>query len=234
MAEAKYKIIENYIIRQIETGELTAGDQIMTEDQLTQKFSFSRMTINKALTHLNENGYIKRIPGRGSFVNTPVVRKPSVSINSFTEDMKLIGLHAGSKLISYEVFKAGTVPEIKEKLKLNDDDMIHFFIRLRTGNNIPIAVSYDFISAAVVPAIDVSRLDKSLYDYLDSIGIKRVAKEMELSARLPDKQQKELLEIENTALLCSTHITYTIINGKQIPFEYSKTFYNGDSYSYTF
>lgn len=234
MPQAKYRIIEEYILKMIDSGELKAGDQIMTEEQLTQMFSFSRMTINKALNHLQDSGYIKRTPGRGSFVSAPVVHKPSVSITSFTEDMKMIGLHAGSKLVSYEVIKAGRLPEINNKLKLKDDDMVHYFVRLRTGNNIPIAITYNYVSAKVVPAIDISSLDTSFYEYLDSIGIKRVAKDMELSAALPDARQKELLQIDNAALLCSAHVTYTSINNRQIPFEYSRTYYNGDSYSYTF
>ena len=234
MKESKYRIIEEYILKQIENGELSVGDQIMTEEQLSQMFSFSRMTVNKALNHLNEAGYIKRIPGKGSFVATPVYHKSSISISSFSEDMKQIGLNAGSKLLTYQVVKASSFPDIKDKLNLNDDDMIHYFIRLRTGNNIPIAISYNYVSANIVSAIDISQLNQSFYGYLDSLGIMRVAKDMELSACLPDEQQKQYLQIDNTALLVATHVTYTSINGREVPFEYCKTCYNGDSYSYTF
>lgn len=234
MKESKYKIIEDYVLKQIENGELTVGDQIMTEEQLCMLFSFSRMTVNKALNHLNEAGYIKRIPGKGSFVATPVYRKSSISISSFSEDMKQIGLNAGSRLITYQVVKASSFPEIRDKLNLSNDDMIHYFVRLRTGNNIPIAISYNYVSANVVPAIDISQLNQSFYGYLDSLGITRVAKAMELSATLPDEQQKQYLQIDNTALLVATHVTYTSVNGREVPFEYCKTCYNGDSYSYTF
>ena len=234
MKESKYRIIEEYILKQIENGELSVGDQIMTEEQLSQMFSFSRMTVNKALNHLNEAGYIKRIPGKGSFVATPVYHKSSISISSFSEDMKQIGLNAGSKLLTYQVVKASAFPDIRDKLNLNNDDMIHYFIRLRTGNNIPIAISYNYVSANIVSAIDISQLNQSFYGYLDSLGIMRVAKDMELSACLPDEQQKQYLQIDNTALLVATHVTYTSVNGREVPFEYCKTCYNGDSYSYTF
>ena len=234
MKESKYRIIEEYILKQIENGELSVGDQIMTEEQLSQMFSFSRMTVNKALNHLNEAGYIKRIPGKGSFVATPVYHKSSINISSFSEDMKQIGLNAGSKLLTYQVVKASAFPDIRDKLNLNNDDMIHYFIRLRTGNNIPIAISYNYVSANIVSAIDISQLNQSFYGYLDSLGIMRVAKDMELSAYLPDEQQKQYLQIDNTALLVATHVTYTSVNGREVPFEYCKTCYNGDSYSYTF
>ena len=234
MKEPKYRIIEDYILKQIENGELTVGDQIMTEEQLSRMFSFSRMTVNKALNHLNEAGYVKRIPGKGSFVSTPVYRKSSISISSFSEDMKRIGLNAGSKLLTYQVVKAAAFPEARDKLGLKDDDLIHYFVRLRTGNNIPIALSYNYVSADIVHAIDISTLNQSFYQYLDDLGIDRVSKEMELSARLPDEMQKQYLQIDNTALLVATHVTYTSIDGKEVPFEYCKTCYNGDSYSYTF
>ncbi|MFR5733539.1 MAG: GntR family transcriptional regulator [Clostridium sp.] len=45
------------------------------EEQLCQRFNFSRMTINKALNHLSTLGYIERIPGRGSFVTCPTYSK---------------------------------------------------------------------------------------------------------------------------------------------------------------
>ena len=90
---AKYKQIEDYIKQEISRKNLQIGDQIMTEEQLCQRFNFSRMTINKALNHLSALGYIERIPGRGSFVTAPHIQKENLGTgSSFTEDMKSIGL----------------------------------------------------------------------------------------------------------------------------------------------
>ena len=234
MQEAKYKKIEDYIIGQIENGTLKHGDQIMTEEQLAKEFSCSRMTVNKAMNLLSQKGYVIRIPGKGSFVKVPSVEKASDSIASFTEDMKKIGLKAGSKLLQYNVIKASEVPEIRDRLQLSNDDLIHYIIRLRTGNDIPIAISYGYVSARIIPAIDISCLNSSFYAYLDEIGIPRISKDMELSARIPDEFQKQQLGIDNTALLCASHLTYTTWHNQIIPFEYISTFYNGDLYAYTF
>lgn len=48
----KYKIIENYIIDRIQSGDLKPGDQIETEKQLSEKFDIGRLTVNKALINL--------------------------------------------------------------------------------------------------------------------------------------------------------------------------------------
>ncbi len=229
----KHQQIELFIRHGIEKGEFNIGDQIPTEADLCKQFGFSRMTVNKALTHLCETGYITRIPGKGSFVSAPHVRKPLSRASSFTEDMAKIGLVAGSELISYELIKAEKKPNIAAKLNLSGDDFMHYFVRLRTGDNKPIAISYTYISAKVVPAIDVASLNKSLYAYLLSIGIKAEVSKFELRATLPTEKQKKLLKMNDCALLCSQHVSYTKCDGLVIPFEYIETYYNGDMYTYT-
>lgn len=235
MKDAKYIQVVNYIKEKIERGHLSNGDRIETEEELCKRFSYSRMTVNKALSLLAESGYIIRTPGKGSFVKGPRVRKNTESATSFSSDMERIGLKAGSKLLIYEVKKASDIPEIQKRLKLTDDDLIHYFIRLRTGNDMPVAFSCTYISAKIVPAIDVSCLNSSFYSYLDSIGIQRLTTELELKAVMPSAQEKEWLKIENAALLCSSHITYTRTKAEEplVPFEYVQTYYNGEMYSYT-
>lgn len=230
---AKYLQIENYIKHEIARKNLKTGDQIMTEEQLCKQFNFSRMTINKALNHLSDMGYIERIPGKGSFVTTPHVKKDTNTSYSFTEDMKNIGLTAGAKLISYEVLRGKEILDIAEKLEVGGDDLIHYFIRLRTGNGKPIAISYTYVSAKIIPAINVDCLNSSFYSFVDSLGLEREAKNMELKALLPTQRQKELLGADNIALLCSSHLTYTRQDERLIPYEYTATYYNGDIYTYT-
>ena len=233
MADSKYLQVEQYIRKKIEKGSLKIGDQIPTEEQLCQRFGFSRMTVNKALNRLCEQGYIERTKGKGSFVSSPHVSKIIETSSSFTEDMANIGMVAGSKLISYEVKPAKDYPDIKKKLKLHDDDFIHYFVRLRTGNDIPVAISYTYVSAKIVPAIEIKYLNSSFYKYLDEINLKRVINSMTFSATLPTEEQKKLLKADNIALFISSHVTYTIKDKGFIPFEYVETHYNSELYNYS-
>lgn len=230
----KYQQVEALLKEKILSGQLKPGDQIMTEEQLCGSFGFSRMTISKALNHLSDLGYIKRTPGKGSFVMPPSVRKETGSSRSFSEDMKSVGMTAGAKLVSYRVVQAGEVPIAMEKLGLQETDLVHFFIRLRTGNDTPIAINYTYIAAKVLPAINVECLSHSFYAYLDTQGIDHSqSARRELRATLPTPEQKRLLGIEEGALLCSSHVTYTTRGGRQALFEYTETYYNGDMYVYT-
>ena len=228
----KYKIIEDYIKDQIEQKIINVGDQIMTEDQLSQHFGFSRMTINKAINNLCEQGFIKRIPGKGSFVTRPKLVKSVSQPTSFSEDMLSIGLKPGAKILSYKIIKASEIPEIAEKLHLSGDDYIHYFIRLRTGDNTPIAISNTYISAKIIPAIDISSLEGSFYKYLYNLGLHRTKLFWDIMATIPTKEQRELLNITQGAILKICHVTYCIHNGDEVPFEYIETNYNSDIYTY--
>lgn len=227
----KYIEIRDYIIEQILSGELKVGSQIPTEKQLCEQFKTSRMTVNKAIVRLCENGYIQRIAGKGSFVINAHVSKNTIAERcSFTEDMKSIGLTAGSKLLEYKVIRGKENPAVAEKLELGPDDFIHYFVRLRTGNDNPMAISYTYLSAKVVPALDISILESSLYSYLEKLGLHRKGIIAEFSATLPTAEQKKLLKIEHEALFRNTHITY-LTDGR--PFEFIHTYYIGTKYSYS-
>lgn len=232
--EPKYQQVEKSIQQKIASGELKVGDQVPTEEELCEQFGFSRMTVNKALSNLSADGYIERIPGRGSFVTRRHVNKRLTSGSSFTEDMAAIGLKAGARLLSYEVVPASTVPEVAEMLELSDADLIHHFVRLRTGDDTPIAISDTYISASVVPAISVECLNGSFYDYIRSLGISTSHASLSIRAALPTPEQKRLLQAEDIALLCVSHVTYTQVGSNQVPYEFITTYYNSDVYAYRY
>ena len=63
-----YQKIYDDIFESLKSGELVPGDRVMSEKELARDYGVSRITSKKALEMLAQNGYIKRMPGRGSFV----------------------------------------------------------------------------------------------------------------------------------------------------------------------
>lgn len=234
----KYQIIEDYLLERINSNELRPGDQIETEMELSQKFNIGRLTVNKALNYLANAGYIERIAGKGSFVLASKVHKSINNIHtinhtgSFSEDMRSIGMTPGSKLIEYKIILASEKPDVAAKFHLDPDKYIHYFVRIRTGNGIPIALSYTYLSVDVVPTMDIRALDSSLNDYLLKINVPLSRNvDYTLSACLPTEKQKELLNIDDKAvLLCNAHTTYT---KDLLPYEYIQTYYLGNHYEYS-
>ena len=64
----RYRQIIDALGRAIERGTLTAGDRLPPETDLAKLFSVSLGTIQKALNHLTDSGFLERSRRRGTFV----------------------------------------------------------------------------------------------------------------------------------------------------------------------
>lgn len=63
-----YVQVHRYIEDMIRQGHLNPNNRIPTEKELMEQFSVSRITVVNALSALVKEGWIYRVPGRGSFV----------------------------------------------------------------------------------------------------------------------------------------------------------------------
>ena len=68
-----YKKIRSDLLQEIMDGKYSA-QQLPTEAELCERYGVSRMTVNKGLSMLSHEGLIRRIPGKGSFINTNDVK----------------------------------------------------------------------------------------------------------------------------------------------------------------
>ena len=64
----RYQQLKDRIIARISRGDLKPGDRVPSENELVDSSNVSRMTANRALRELTDEGYVRRIAGRGSFV----------------------------------------------------------------------------------------------------------------------------------------------------------------------
>jgi DNA-binding GntR family transcriptional regulator len=68
MAEPQYKKVYLFIKRLILTGEYLDGELIPSENELSQQFGITRVTVRHALSQLVNEGYIRKWRGKGSVV----------------------------------------------------------------------------------------------------------------------------------------------------------------------
>ena len=138
----------------------------------------------------------------------------------------------GSEVISFKIIKANSEEYIKQTLKLKDNDQIFVMVKIRTGDDIPIALSRTYVPVDLVPAEDIDKIkNESLYTYMDTkygieleSGIWRT-----ISAVMPTRSQKKLLKISEEPLLKISHPTM-LKNGRI--FEYSETYYVSSRFVY--
>ena len=82
MGEEKYKyeIIIGYLKEQIRNQKMTAGDKILSENELSSKFNLSRFTVRHAINILTNEGLLEKRHGSGTFVKLSQPEKPKTGI----------------------------------------------------------------------------------------------------------------------------------------------------------
>lgn len=71
----KYYQLKRYLLDKIQRGEFAPGQQLDTENVMAKQFELSRQTVRQALGELEQEGWIVRQQGRGTFI-TDQTKKP--------------------------------------------------------------------------------------------------------------------------------------------------------------
>ena len=64
----QYLKVKNHLRERIASGHWVAGDLLPSEAELVALFEVSRMTVNRALRELSQEGLVERLQGVGTFV----------------------------------------------------------------------------------------------------------------------------------------------------------------------
>ena len=69
MESPKYLIVQEWIKSEINKGVYVNGDKLPSENELMERFGFSRQTIRLAISNLENMGYLERVKGSGTYVH---------------------------------------------------------------------------------------------------------------------------------------------------------------------
>jgi len=153
----------NEIIREmIDDGELKEGDAVMSERDISEAQEISRMTVNKAIIKLVNEGYLVRQQGKGTTVakKRPITRYESLA--GLTEMKKKKGMEVSNSLISFEVI--GLSKWIKRKLN-TDSEWGYKVKRVRYLDGEPLVLESIYLSKEMCPDLTVELVEThSMYD----------------------------------------------------------------------
>lgn len=101
-----YLKIKHFVLEKIQSGQWQEGHLIPTELALCEQFSVSRMTVNRALRELSNDGLLIRIKGSGTYVAQPKYQSTLIEIRSIAQDIRERGHVHSSQVVSIEPLKA--------------------------------------------------------------------------------------------------------------------------------
>lgn len=167
------------------------GTAAPSERELVQQFHVARMTVRQAMDALVGEGLLERIPGRGTFVAHP--RRTVGRLLGYTEEMAARGLLAESQTLLARREQAG--PGVARALCLTSGDAVIHWKRLRRADGLPMCLEDAYLNEVLLPGFLQSGMPTSLYDALESRGLRPTWAEDSISADVASAQEAELLEI---------------------------------------
>ena len=95
----RYQALKELIIGRIARGELRPHDRVPSEHELVEAMKVSRMTANRALRELNDEGYVERIAGRGTFVADYRSQSHLLEVQNIADEIAGRGHRHSSKVL---------------------------------------------------------------------------------------------------------------------------------------
>lgn len=219
-----YEILKQKIVG----GEWPEESFIPTESVLMRTFGVGRETVRRAVLRLANEGYLFRQRGKGTFVCRKRPEDGLEQLVSFTSEMLARGYRPGNKVLDHRLCKPD--PEIAGLLNCPSSTDILYIKRLRTANDLPVAVEESFLCRETFGEVDPAKLEGSFYEYMVyEKGIKPGRIMQEISSGLADADTAHLLEVDpGHPILQLSRLMYTQ-EGK--PFFWMTFRYRGDIYT---
>lgn len=219
-----YKMLKE----KVQSGAWPENEAIPPEKDLMEQFEVGRETVRRAVLRLVNEGYLYRRRGKGTFVCRQRPQDGMEQLVSFSSEMVARGYKPGAIVLEHDTRRAPE--EVRSELHISKDTPLLYFKRLRTADELPVAVETSYLLLDVIDPIDPQRLSGSFYQYLVyDMGLRPGRVVQEISSALADEETAALLGIKTGhPVLQLLRLMYTV-DGR--PFFYMIFQYRGDVYS---
>lgn len=203
----RYQQLKDHIIERISSGDLQPADRVPSENELVAAMSVSRMTANRALRELTNEGYVERVAGRGTFVSDYRSRSDLLEIHDIAEEIARRGHTHSSRVIRQSLQKARG--EVAKALHVEQGtDVFHLLlVHYETGE--PIQIEDRHVLANFAPDCleqDFESVTPSAY--LTSIAPLQEAEQAVRASNPNDAVRRRLKMLDNEACLVVVRRTW--------------------------
>ena len=146
---ALYAQVKEHIARRIQDGSWPAGHRLPSEHELVAQFGVARMTVNRALRELVEQGRIRRVAGVGSFVAEDKPQSTLLQIANIASEIRARGHDYGFQLVASERIAAST--DVAAWLDLRAGESVFHTVCLHLEDGVPVQLEDRYVNPRVVP-----------------------------------------------------------------------------------
>ncbi|WP_300005846.1 GntR family transcriptional regulator [uncultured Cedecea sp.] len=160
-----YKDVIILLKSKIASPAYNIGDILPTEKELAELYNVSRNTLRKALKVLEDEEFIERRHGSGTYIRNKHFQTSVTHMDSFTEIAKKEGKKANSQVLRFELQTASE--DIAGRLRLAVGDPVYYSKRLRFIDNIPMQLEETWMSVNRFPDLTINHMKQSKFSYIE-------------------------------------------------------------------
>jgi GntR family transcriptional regulator len=206
--------------------QLTVGDAIPSERQLSQDLGVSRLTIRAALDELAREGHLVRRRGSGTFVSEPKIAQ-ELTMSSFTDDIRARGMTPGSRTLELRVVAAGA--RLGRVLHVSPSEPVVVVKRLRLADRDSMAIETLHVRESLIPGLTKDDLENgSFYALLrNRYGIEIVGGQQTIEPTVTNEEESAALGVP---LHSPAFLFERVTRSESEIVEFVSSIYRGDRY----
>jgi GntR family histidine utilization transcriptional repressor len=189
-----YLQVKRHILDNIGSGKWETSARVPSENDIVKSFGVSRMTANRALRELRDEGVLVRVAGVGSFVADQHAHAHPLEIRSIAEEIRRRGHAHRAEVVSLERIRA--VADLAEDFGVAARSELYCSVIVHFENDRPIQLEDRYVLPKLAPdylKVDFNRTTP--YDYLIKAAPLQEAEHL-LRAVMPDERTRKLLAMK--------------------------------------
>jgi GntR family transcriptional regulator, histidine utilization repressor len=211
----RYQQLKEAIIERISRGDLKPRDRVPSENDLVVAAGVSRMTANRALRELTDEGYVERVAGVGTFVAELKAASHLLEVRNIADEIARRG-HVHSAAVLLQAAEQAAA-DVAEALGIEPSGEIFRLLVVHKENGAPIQLEDRSVVASFAPdALEVDFMRTTPSAWLSRIAPLQEA-EHTVRAVMPDENVRRHLEMDEREP-CLLVIRRTWANRKAVSF----------------
>lgn len=219
-----YLQVRDFIERKIKSKEFLPGMAIPSTNEFARLLGINRLTVNAAFEGLVDEGILKRVQGKGSFVVGKKIAHNLEKLQGFNQTVNGHSIELSIKVLKKYKRVAGKY--YAHKFGIKENDLLYYIERLYYIDNSPSSVLETLVLDKIVPKIE--GIDLSVFSLNEvygfyGINLKKGIQTLEL-VNLDHKEAKLLdLSDNDDALMIDSSIFDKNNNLIEISINYTKS-----------
>lgn len=146
---ALYQQVKDFVACKIHDGSWKPGDRVPSEHELVAEFGFARMTVNRALRELAEQGLVIRVAGVGTFVAPDKPRATLLQIANLANEIRQRGHEYRCEVL--QVARTAAPLDIATALDLHTGESVFHAVCVHMEDGVPVQLEDRWVNPRVVP-----------------------------------------------------------------------------------